>query len=69
MCQGYVKDICPTSPYPYQYMYNLGQKYIDSASNLLNNPLPFHPITMLAQGVYLASNAQKQQCLRGERDL
>ena len=50
-------------------MYNLGQKYIDSASNLLNNPLPFHPITMLAQGVYLASNTQKQQCLRGERDV
>ena len=50
-------------------IYNLGQKYIDSASNLLNNPLPFQPFTILAQGVsFLSSNAQKQHCLRWEGD-
>ena len=43
--------------------------YIDSASDLLNSPLPFHPFTMLTQGVsFLASNAQKQHCLSGEGD-
>ena len=50
--------------------HNLGQKYIDSASNLLNNPLPFYPFIMLAQGVsFLALNAQKQHCLWGEGDV
>ena len=43
--------------------------YIDSASDLLNSPLPFHPFIMLTQGVsFLASNAQKQHCLSGEGD-
>ena len=43
---------------------------MDSASDLLNSPLPFHPFTMLTQGVsFLASNAQKQHCLSGEGDV
>ena len=48
---------------------SLGQKYKDSASDLLNSPLPFHPSTMLAKGVsFLASNARKQHCMRREGD-
>ena len=51
------------------WKYNIGQKYIDPASNFLNNPLPFHLFTMLAQGVFFWLRMNKNNIVWVEKEM